>query len=271
MSGEQSLLDAYSAAVAATVDRVTPSVAHLEVADGHQRHATGSAFALTGDGFLLTNSHVVSGATRLVATLPDATRHGARVVGADADTDLAVVKLDGGELPAVELGSSARLRRGQLVIAIGSPLGLQASVTAGIVSALGRSLPGGGGWAIEDLIQTDAALNPGNSGGPLATSDGRVVGVNTAMIPSAQNVCFAVAIDTASHIAALLMTRGRVVRGRLGVVGQTVPLLRRVVRHHRLHRETAVFITRVENGSPADQGGLRAGDLLVAIGEGPLA
>jgi S1-C subfamily serine protease len=265
------LLDAYSSAVTAVVDRISPAVAHLENEGRDGRRGGGSAFAFTGDGFLLTNHHVVAGAARLVATLPDGTRHGAQVVGADPDTDLAVVKLAGGTLPPVEFGSSATLRRGQVVVAIGSPLGLHASVTAGVVSALGRTLPGAGGWTIEDLIQTDAALNPGNSGGPLATSDGRVVGVNTAMIPSAQNVCFAVAIDTAVHVAALIMTKGRVVRGRLGVAGQTVPLLRRVVRFHRLHRETAVFLTRVESGSPAERGDVRSGDFLVAIGEAPVA
>jgi len=269
-ASDASLLDAYSTAVTNVVDRISPAVAHLECDTRDGRHGSGSAFALTGDGFLLTNHHVIAHAARIIAVLPDGTRHRARVIGTDPDTDIAVVKIPAGLLPAVDLGSSAKLRRGQVVVAIGSPLGLHASVTAGIVSALGRTLPGHGGRSIDDLIQTDAALNPGNSGGPLATTDGRVVGVNTAMIPTAQNVCFSVAIDTAIHVAALLMTKGKVTRGRLGIAGQTVPLLRRVVRFHRLHADTAVFLTRVEADSPAARGDLRSGDFLIAIGEAPV-
>ena len=266
---DRGLFDAYSLAVVDTVERIAPSVVSIAVSgqvDGAASQGAGSGFVFTDDGFIITNSHVVHGARDIAVILPDTRRFAAHLIGDDPDTDLAVVRIHANGLGPVRFGDSSALRPGQLVVAIGNPLGFQATVTAGVVSATGRSLRGTSGRLIENVIQTDAALNPGNSGGPLVSSDGYVVGVNTAMIASAQNLCFAIPSNTATHIAATLIQHGRVRRSLLGVVGQTVPLLRKVVRHHNLAQEHGVFLTRVEAQGPAALAGVHEGDVLVGAG-----
>jgi S1-C subfamily serine protease len=258
------LLDAYSQAVVHVAETVSPSVVKI---DGGEQSGSGSGFIFTPDGYILTNSHVVAGARHVWVTLADATRHRASLVGDDPHTDLAVVRIEAPGLVAARLGDSGTLRVGQLVVAIGNPYGFECTVTAGVVSALGRSLRANSGRLIDDIIQTDAALNPGNSGGPLVNSHGEVVGVNTAMIRPAQGICFAVAMRTASFVASHLMREGHIVRSYLGVGGQTVPLLRRVVRFFGLLAEHAVLITHVESGSPAAAAGLLQGDLIVRFGD----
>jgi S1-C subfamily serine protease len=256
------LLDAYSAAVVSAVEAVAPAVAHLQVAFG-RRAGSGSGFAFTPDGLLLTNSHVVHGARRIVATFADGSSREADLVGDDPDTDIAVIRLGGAALPAARFGSSRELRVGQLAIAIGNPYGFQHTVTAGVVSALGRSLRAQSGRLIDDVLQTDAALNPGNSGGPLVDSSGAVIGVNTAIIPGAQGICFATAIDTVKAVIVQLLRDGRVRRGYLGLAGATVPLARRLARHFALDNERAVRIESVEKSGPAAKAGVEAGDLIV--------
>ena len=256
------LLDAYSAAVVAAVEAVAPAVAHLQVAFD-RRAGSGSAFAFTPDGLLLTNSHVVHGARRIVATFADGSSQDADLVGEDPDTDIALIRIGGSALPAVVLGSSRGVRVGQLAIAIGNPYGFQHTVTTGVVSALGRSLRAQSGRLIDDVLQTDAALNPGNSGGPLVDSRGAVIGVNTAIIPGAQGICFATAIDTVQAVVVQLLRDGRVRRGYLGLAGATVPLARRLARHFALDNERAVRIESVEKSAPADKAGAEAGDLIV--------
>lgn len=262
---DRGFADAYSEAVAGTVARVAPSVVSIAVA-GRDAQGAGSGFIFTDDGFVITNSHVVHGARDISVTLPDTRRVAAHLIGDDPDTDLAVVRIHADDLVPVRFGDSALLRPGQLVVAIGNPLGFQATVTAGVVSALGRTLRGTSGRQIENVIQTDAALNPGNSGGPLVTTHGEVVGVNTAMIAQAQNLCFAIPGNTASRIAVTLIHHGRVRRAFLGVVGQTVPLVRKVARHHGLVQEHGVFVARVEAAGPAAAGDVRDGDVLVGAG-----
>lgn len=265
------LFDEYSRAVTRVVKAVAPSVVSISVTHGdpeqrtRRNEGTGSGFIFAADGLILTNSHVVEGAHRVAVTLPDGQECTADVVGHDPDTDLAVVRITATELTAATLGDSGRLRPGQLVVAIGNPYGFQHTVTAGVVSALGRSLRSRSGRLIEQVIQTDAALNPGNSGGPLVASDGRVVGVNTAIIAGGQGLSFAVPINTAMLVVPALLRDGRVRRGYLGIAGQTVPLLRRVTRFHRLTQDTAVLVTSVESGAPADRAGLRDGDLVVSL------
>ena len=261
------LFDAYSRAVTSAVDAVAPSVVSISVGqDGGRRgQGTGCGFVFADDGLILTNSHVVEGATHVEVTLPDGRDCSADVVGHDPDTDLAVIRITAGDLTAATLGDSTRLRPGQLVVAIGNPYGFQHTVTAGVVSALGRSLRSRSGRLIEQVIQTDAALNPGNSGGPLVTSDERVVGVNTAIIAGGQGLSFAVPISTAMLVVPALLRDGRVRRGYLGIAGQTVPLLRRVTRFHHLTQDSAVLVTSVESGAPADRAGMKDGDLIVAF------
>src|SRR5437879_2179650 len=263
-------LDPYSARVAYAFERVGPAVAHIAAIDQETRSlGIGSGVVFTPDGYLLTNNHVVAGAAWLLASMPDGRQIEARPVGYDPATDLAVLRLAAGGLTFAEFGSSARLRIGQIVVSIGNPLGFQATVTAGIVSALGRSLRSPSGRLIDSVIQTDAPLNPGNSGGPLVDANGRVIGINTAMIGAAQGICFAIGIDTAVEVAARLMRDGRVRRSRLGISAQTVLLDRRVARHLELAAATAVMIADIALASPAERAGLAKGDVLLRFaGEG---
>jgi S1-C subfamily serine protease len=270
-------LDTYSRVVTQAVDRVAASVVKIDVqfpasANRRQpaRSGSGSGFIFTPNGFALTNSHVIRGASKIDVSLSDGRRVAASVVGDDPHTDLAVVRIDAPNLSPATLGDSQAIRAGQIAIAIGNPYGFQTTVTAGVVSALGRSLHARSGRLIEDVIQTDAALNPGNSGGPLVNSRGEVIGVNTAIIQAAQGICFAIAINTAKLIAARLIRDGRVRRSYVGIAGQTVPLLTRVVRYFGLDTQTAVLVVNVEPGSPAQRSGIREGDLIVAFGELPI-
>ncbi|MGH7038510.1 MAG: S1C family serine protease [Stellaceae bacterium] len=271
-AAEDEALDPYSARVAAAVERVGPAVAHIaaQKPDGRP-HGIGSGVVFTPDGYLLTNHHVVAGAKTLAVSMPDGRRFEAKPVGGDAATDLAVLNLGASGLPYAEFGSSARLRVGQLVIAIGNPLGFQATVTAGIVSALGRSLRAPSGRLIDSVIQTDAPLNPGNSGGPLADGNGRVVGINTAMIGMAQGICFAIGSDTAIDVATRLLRDGRVRRSRLGIAAQTVPLARALVYRLGLNAASAAMVAEVTVGSPAERTGLKTGDVLLRLAGSPVA
>jgi S1-C subfamily serine protease len=266
---DEYLLDEYSRVVTRVVETIAPSVVSISVRHGRQANpagaGAGSGFVVADDGLILTNSHVVDGASRVDVILPDGRECAADVVGHDPDTDLAVVRITAGDLTAAALGDSTRLRPGQLVVAIGNPYGFQHTVTAGVVSALGRSLRSRSGRLIEQVIQTDAALNPGNSGGPLVASDGRVVGVNTAIIAGGQGLSFAVPISTALLVVPAILRDGRVRRGYLGIAGQTVPLLRRVSRFHHLTQDSAVLVTSVEPDAPAHRAGLKDGDLIVTF------
>jgi S1-C subfamily serine protease len=254
------LLDAYSQAVVHVAETVSPSVVKIEA---EERRGSGSGFVFTPDGYILTNSHVVEGSKSLWVLMNDGRRERARIVGDDPDTDLAVAHIQAGELVPAKLGESSALRVGQLVIAIGNPYGFECTVTAGVVSALGRSLRARSGRLIDDVIQTDASLNPGNSGGPLVNSHAEVVGVNTAMIRNAQGLCFAVGMGTASFVAGELLRQGRVRRSYLGLGGQTVPLLRRMVRHFDLSSNHGVLVTHLEPKGAAADAGVREGDLIV--------
>jgi len=263
------LLDAYSEAVAGAAEKVSPSVVNIEIfkgASADRPAGAGSGFVFTPDGFIFTNSHVVAQASRIAVTLLDGRRINGAVIGSDPHNDLAVVRIDATGLVPVTLGDSSRLRVGQLAIAIGSPYGFQCSVTAGVVSALGRSLRAMSGRLIDNVIQTDAALNPGNSGGPLVNSRGEVIGVNTAVILPAQGICFAIAVNSAKQVAARLIRDGKIVRAYLGLAGTDAPLHRRVVRFHRLPKEKGVMINSVEPGSPAEKAGLKPRDIIVASG-----
>ncbi|MDD5199947.1 MAG: trypsin-like peptidase domain-containing protein [Terrimicrobiaceae bacterium] len=275
---DDEFLDSYSRAVTGAVGKVSPSVVNIEVrqaaAGGVRAEETagsGSGFIIARDGFILTNSHVVHGAKKIEANLFDGRSYPAALIGDDPDTDLAVIRIDAPNLQHAALGDSSAVRVGQLAIAIGNPFGFQASVTAGVVSALGRSLRSQSGRMIEDVIQTDAALNPGNSGGPLVDSRGRVIGVNTAIIRPAQGICFATAIDTAKFVAGWLIKEGRIRRAFIGVGGQDVSLHRRVVVFHKLPVETGVLVASVEAGSPAEAAGLEIGDVIVGYNGRPIA
>jgi S1-C subfamily serine protease len=255
--------DAYSRAVMGAVDKVGPAVLHLQIEAQKGPGGSGSGVVFTPDGYVLTNSHVIAGAKRITATFADGHALTASIVGDDPDTDLAVLRLNG-EAPAwARLGSSRDLRVGQLVVAIGNPFGFQATVTAGVVSALGRSLRSRSGRLIDSVIQTDAALNPGNSGGPLVNSAGDIIGINTAIIAMAQGICFSISVDTVEFVAARLIREGRVRRCYIGVAGQNVPLSRRSVRFHDLARESGVLVQSLSPDGAAQAGGLQMGDIIV--------
>ena len=271
------LLDAYSNAVIRASEAAGSAVAHVEVRQLRQGRrnqrgeakGSGSGFIFTPDGFILTNSHVVHEATEIVVALSDGQRTHATLIGDDPDTDLAVLRTDGIQLTAVPF-SPSKPQVGQLAIAIGNPLGFQFTVTAGVVSALGRSMRAQSGRLIENVIQTDAALNPGNSGGPLVNSRGEVIGVNTAMIMGAQGICFAIGAETARFVAARLIRDGKISRGYLGLAGQDVPVHRQLVRYYNLKGSTALLVLTVEPNSPAQAAGVREHDLIVAFKGQPI-
>ncbi len=282
-SVDDDVLDAYSRAVITAAERVSPSVVYIEVEQPirsrrpnvprmpQERRGSGSGFIFTPDGFILTNSHVVHGAKKIEVTLSDGHKHLADLIGDDPDTDLAVIRINAPNLVPAQLGEAQKIRVGQLVVAIGNPYGFQYSVTAGVVSALGRSLRAQSGRLMDAVIQTDAALNPGNSGGPLINSRGEVIGVNTAMILPAQGICFATSIDTAKFVASRLIRDGRVSRSYIGLAGQNVPLPRRIVRYYNLAVESGIFVISFENESPARKGGLREGDIIIGFDDRPIA
>jgi S1-C subfamily serine protease len=279
---EDEILDAYSNAVVSVAEKVSSSVVKIEIEQQNinpsRRQAprqqplggSGSGFVFTPDGFILTNSHVVHNASKLNVVLHDGNRYHAELVGEDPDTDLAVIRITAPNLKAITLGSSRNLKVGQMAIAVGNPYGFQTTVTAGVVSALGRTLRTNSGRLIDDIVQTDAALNPGNSGGPLVDSRGQVIGVNTAVILPAQGICFAIAVDTAKFVAARLIRDGRIRRSYIGVAGQNVPLPRRLVRHYNLPKENGILIVSFDKDSPAALAGLKEGDVIVEFGKTPV-
>jgi S1-C subfamily serine protease len=269
LSADDGLLDAYSETVANTVERARDAVVFIAARKGGQG-GTGSGFVFTPDGYLLTNSHVVHGATELEVSRPDRTRSEAQLVGEDPGSDLAVLRIGSSRfLPHLELGDSSKLRVGQIAIAIGNPLGFTHTVTSGIVSALGRSLRSSTGRMMDNIVQTDAALNPGNSGGPLLDSRGEVIGINTAIISGAQAICFAVAVNSAKWVVPQLLAHGKVRRAHVGLSGSTTPISRRVARFLGVEQHGAVRVSEVQTGSPAAIAGLKVDDLIVGIDGSP--
>ena len=272
-TAEREILDAYSNAVVTVSESVSPSVVKIEVAHTgtgkgrrpSEQAGSGSGFIFTPDGFILTNSHVVSGARSVHAVTMEGGRYEASIVGDDPDTDLAVIRIHAPTLQSVRFGASKRLRVGQLAIAIGNPYGFNTTVTAGVVSALGRSLRGRSGRLIDDVVQTDAALNPGNSGGPLVDSAGRVIGVNTATIMPAQGLCFAIAIDTAKFVASRLIRDGRIRRSFIGTAGQNVPILRKITHHYALPNRGGILVISMDDNGPAKRAGLVEGDIIFSF------
>jgi len=279
-NADEKLLDAYSQAVIGVVEKVSPAVVNIDVQQLRSRRGSsssqevrgnGSGFIFTRDGYILTNSHVVHNATKIEVKLSDGRRFPAEMIGDDPDTDLAVIRINAPLLVAAPLGDSQSLRAGQLAIAIGNAYVFQYTVTTGVISALGRSFRSRSGRLIDNVIQTDAALNPGNSGGPLVTSHGEVIGVNTAIITSAQGICFAVPINTAKLVIGPLIKEGRFRRSYIGIGGQDVPLPRRVVLFHELSVESGVLVISIENNSPAQRAGLIEGDVVVGFNNKPIA
>jgi S1-C subfamily serine protease len=280
---DDDLMDAYSRAVITAAEKVSPSVVYIEVQQPirsrrgnaprspQEARGSGSGFIFTPDGFVLTNSHVVHGARRIEVTISDGRKYEADLIGDDPDTDLAVIRINAPNLVPAYLGEAQKIRVGQLVVAIGNPYGFQYSLTAGVVSALGRSLRAQSGRLMDAVIQTDAALNPGNSGGPLVNSRGEVIGVNTAMIMPAQGISFATSIDTAKFVASRLIRDGKVSRSYIGLAGQNVPLPRRIVRYYKLGVESGILIVSFEANSPAKNAGLREGDIIIAFDDHPTA
>jgi S1-C subfamily serine protease len=283
VDSDEALLDVYSQTVTGVAEKVSPSVVNIEIRrqrndrrGGRGRlpqeaRGSGSGFIFTPDGFILTNSHVAHGADGIGVTLADGRQYEAQRVGDDPDTDLAVIRINAPNLAPAALGESQKIKVGQLVVAIGNPYGFQSTVTAGVVSALGRSLRSSSGRLMDDVIQTDAALNPGNSGGPLVDSRGEVIGVNTAMILPAQGICFAIAIDTAKFVAGRLIRDGRISRSFIGLAGQNVPLPRRFVRFYNLAVESGVLVVSLEPDSPARRAGVSEGDLIIGFAGRPVA
>ena len=263
------LLDAYSTAVVRVVETVSPAVVHIEMEgerQGRAANGSGSGVIVSPDAIVLTNNHVVDGASRITLTLADGRQFRARAIGRDQETDLAVLRGETAEtLPPAQLADSKRVRPGQIAIAIGNPLGFQSTVTAGIVSAVGRSLRGSNGRLIGDVIQTDASLNPGNSGGPLVSSTAEVIGINTAMIAGAQGICFSVAANTARHVLSQILAHGRVRRGRIGIVGEQILMPRRLRDLAGIAQGSGLLVRDVASGSPAEAGGIKAGDIVVAL------
>ncbi|HEY6401455.1 MAG TPA: trypsin-like peptidase domain-containing protein [Blastocatellia bacterium] len=282
-ASDEVLMDAYSQTVIGVAERVSPSVVNIEIRrqlddrragrnrERQEARGGGSGFIFTPDGFILTNSHVAHGADAIEVTVADGRKYEAQLVGDDPDTDLAVIRINAPNLAPAALGESQKIKVGQMVVAIGNPYGFQSTVTAGVVSALGRSLRSSSGRLMDDVIQTDAALNPGNSGGPLVNSWGEVIGVNTAMILPAQGLCFAIAIDTAKFVAGRLIRDGRISRSFIGLAGQNVPLPRRFVRFYNLPVESGVLVVSLESDSPARRAGLLEGDLIIGFAGQPVA
>ncbi len=268
-STDESLIDAYSNAVSGAVAAAHPAVVHIEVRGNNAPGGSGSGFFISPDGYLLTNSHVVHSAKELRVFLADGRKLSATLIGDDPDTDLAVLRVSAHDLAHLQLADSDAVRPGQIAIAIGSPMGFQQTVTAGIVSGLGRSLRGASGRLIDNVIQTDAALNPGNSGGPLVNTRSEVIGVNTAIIRPAQGICFAIASNTARWVVAWLIKDGHIRRSFIGLAGQNVPLIRKVARYHHIEQESGVLVVGVEPTSPADRAGLVDGDIVVALDGAP--
>jgi S1-C subfamily serine protease len=265
-ASEAGLLDAYSSAVIGAVERAGPAVVHIAIKGARNRHGSGSGFIVASDGLIFTNSHVVHGADKIEVGLASGERAQARIIGEDPDTDIAVIRTDGHlSAPHMTLRDSKSIRVGQLAVAIGNPLGFEQTVTAGVVSATGRSLRSVSGRLIDDVIQTDAALNPGNSGGPLVDSSGRVIGVNTAVIMGAQGICFSVASNTALHVLTQILQHGRVRRASLGIEGQHTIIPRHIARHAGISQASGVRVMRVLPGSPAEQASIKSGDLLISI------